>query len=65
MNARARPWTLRRLPLKIIAVSSISNNYSRHHMFTLAQDGELHLAPLEKDIQKALDVGCGTGIWAM
>ncbi|CEI61680.1 hypothetical protein FVEN_g2746 [Fusarium venenatum] len=36
-----------------------------HHMFTLAQDGELHLAPLEKDIQKALDIGCGTGIWAI
>lgn len=34
-------------------------------MFTLAQEGELHLAPLDKDIQKVLDVGCGTGIWAM
>ncbi|KAF4998889.1 hypothetical protein FGRMN_2820 [Fusarium graminum] len=32
-----------------------------HHMFTLAQDGRLHLAPLEENIQKALDVGCGTG----
>ncbi|KAM0350610.1 hypothetical protein ACHAPU_003096 [Fusarium lateritium] len=29
-------------------------------MFTLAQDGQLHLAPLEDNIQKALDVGCGT-----
>ncbi|CAJ0542641.1 Ff.00g001800.m01.CDS01 [Fusarium sp. VM40] len=36
-----------------------------HHMFTLAQDGELHLAPLKDDIQKVLDVGCGTGIWAI
>ncbi|RBR26405.1 uncharacterized protein FIESC28_00810 [Fusarium coffeatum] len=36
-----------------------------HHMFTLAQDGELHLAPLDKDIQKVLDIGCGTGIWAI
>ncbi|KAF4341197.1 demethylmenaquinone methyltransferase [Fusarium beomiforme] len=31
-----------------------------HHMFTLSQDGELHLAPLSDDIQKVLDVGCGT-----
>ncbi|KAF4457399.1 hypothetical protein F53441_672 [Fusarium austroafricanum] len=36
-----------------------------HHMFTLSQDGELHLAPLNNDIQKVLDVGCGTGIWAI
>ncbi|KPM41032.1 hypothetical protein AK830_g5546 [Neonectria ditissima] len=34
-------------------------------MFTLAQDGELHFAPLGKDIQNALDIGCGTGIWAI
>ncbi|KAH7214380.1 S-adenosyl-L-methionine-dependent methyltransferase [Fusarium oxysporum] len=41
-----------------------------HHMFTLSQDGELHLAPLNDNIQakairyyqKVLDVGCGTGI---
>ncbi|KAM5523904.1 Phosphomethylethanolamine N-methyltransferase 2 [Fusarium oxysporum f. sp. phaseoli] len=44
-----------------------------HHMFTLSQDGELHLAPLNDNIQakairyyqKVLDVGCGTGIWAI
>ncbi|KAK7427272.1 hypothetical protein QQZ08_006208 [Neonectria magnoliae] len=36
-----------------------------HHMFTLAQDGKLHFAPLPKDIQHVLDVGCGTGIWAV
>ncbi|KAF9778783.1 hypothetical protein IL306_003259 [Fusarium sp. DS 682] len=34
-------------------------------MFTLSQDGELHFAPLRDDIQKVLDVGCGTGIWAI
>ncbi|KAG6998236.1 Secondary metabolism regulator LAE1 [Fusarium oxysporum f. sp. conglutinans] len=40
-----------------------------HHMFTLSQDGELHFAPLNDNIQakairyyqKVLDVGCGTG----
>ncbi|KAF6520475.1 hypothetical protein HZS61_016892 [Fusarium oxysporum f. sp. conglutinans] len=31
-----------------------------HHMFTLSQDGELHFAPLNDNIQKVLDVGCGT-----
>lgn len=36
-----------------------------HHMFTLSQSGELHLAPLSDNIQKVLDVGCGTGIWAI
>ncbi|KAI5459529.1 S-adenosyl-L-methionine-dependent methyltransferase [Mariannaea sp. PMI_226] len=36
-----------------------------HHMFTLAQDGKLHFAPLDKGIQKALDIGCGTGVWAI
>ncbi|RSL74095.1 hypothetical protein CEP53_000431 [Fusarium sp. AF-6] len=36
-----------------------------HHMWTLAQDGILHQAPLKADIQKALDIGTGTGIWAI
>ncbi|KAF5011682.1 hypothetical protein FDECE_2220 [Fusarium decemcellulare] len=36
-----------------------------HHMWTLSQDGALHLAPLKADIQKALDIGTGTGIWAI
>ncbi|KAF5529751.1 methyltransferase [Fusarium mexicanum] len=31
-----------------------------HHMFTLSQDSELHFAPLNDNIQKVLDVGCGT-----
>ncbi|KAF5227041.1 hypothetical protein FANTH_14891 [Fusarium anthophilum] len=36
-----------------------------HHIWTLAHDGELYFAPLEDNIQKVLDVGTGTGIWAM
>ncbi|KAF5652743.1 TAM domain protein [Fusarium sp. NRRL 25303] len=36
-----------------------------HHMWTLAQDGKLFQAPISDDIQTALDVGCGTGIWAI
>ncbi|KAI1247603.1 hypothetical protein MGN70_011493 [Eutypa lata] len=36
-----------------------------HHVLTLLLDGKLHLAPLRKDIQKVLDIGTGTGIWAI
>lgn len=35
-----------------------------HHMYYLTLDGKLHLAPL-KSPQEILDVGTGTGIWAM
>ncbi|KAJ9156093.1 Methyltransferase domain-containing protein [Pleurostoma richardsiae] len=36
-----------------------------HHFLTLCLDDKLHLAPLAKTIQKALDIGTGTGIWAI
>ncbi|KAI1810135.1 S-adenosyl-L-methionine-dependent methyltransferase [Poronia punctata] len=36
-----------------------------HHVSTLMQDGRLQLADLDDGIQKILDVGCGTGIWAI
>ncbi|KAK3694508.1 S-adenosyl-L-methionine-dependent methyltransferase [Podospora appendiculata] len=37
-----------------------------HHACTLALDGKLYLAPLVKsDIKHALDIGTGTGIWAI
>ncbi|KAH7006931.1 S-adenosyl-L-methionine-dependent methyltransferase [Ilyonectria destructans] len=36
-----------------------------HHMWTLAQDGKLYLAPIPSDVKRVLDVGCGTGIWAI
>jgi SAM-dependent methyltransferase len=35
-----------------------------HHMISLAMDNKLFLAPLENP-QKVLDVGCGTGLWAI
>lgn len=37
----------------------------RHHMNTLILENKLFLAPIGKDIQKVLDIGTGTGIWAM
>lgn len=36
-----------------------------HHMFTLMLNGKLLLAPIDRHIQKVLDVGTGTGIWAI
>ncbi|KXJ86848.1 S-adenosyl-L-methionine-dependent methyltransferase [Microdochium bolleyi] len=36
-----------------------------HHMSTLMQDGTLYLAELGDNVEKVLDVGCGTGIWAI
>lgn len=36
----------------------------KHHMWTLVLEGNLHLAPVE-NLQKILDVGTGSGIWAM
>ncbi|KAG4433708.1 hypothetical protein IFR05_010817 [Cadophora sp. M221] len=36
-----------------------------HHMCTLVLDNKLYLAPISGTIQKALDIGTGTGIWAI
>lgn len=37
-----------------------------HHMVTLALDGRLYLAPISGDSAlRVLDIGTGTGIWAM
>ena len=34
-------------------------------MYLLVLEGKLHLAPISKDIERALDLGTGTGIWAI
>ncbi|KAI0440790.1 S-adenosyl-L-methionine-dependent methyltransferase [Xylaria telfairii] len=36
-----------------------------HHVSTLMQDGRLTMAHIDQNVQKVLDVGCGTGIWAI
>ena len=37
----------------------------QHQMILIMLDGKLHLAPIKPDLQYALDVGTGTGIWAI
>ena len=39
----------------------------QHHLFTLTFDGALFICPMakEKKIHRVLDVGTGTGIWAI
>ena len=37
----------------------------QHHLFLMTLGGQLHKAPLRPDIQYALDIGTGTGIWAI
>ncbi|KAN0116888.1 S-adenosyl-L-methionine-dependent methyltransferase [Hyaloscypha variabilis] len=36
-----------------------------HHLATLLLKGRLHVAPIGANPQRILDVGCGTGIWAI
>ncbi|KAI2627902.1 S-adenosyl-L-methionine-dependent methyltransferase [Hypomontagnella submonticulosa] len=36
-----------------------------HHLSMITMDGKIMLAPIQDDVQKVLDVGCGTGIWAI
>jgi SAM-dependent methyltransferase len=37
----------------------------QHHMFRLLQDEKLFMAPIPADVGNVLDVGTGTGIWAI
>jgi len=36
-----------------------------HHIMSLRLDGELHWAPIGDSPQRILDIGTGTGIWAI
>ncbi|KAF8854690.1 hypothetical protein BDZ45DRAFT_706447 [Acephala macrosclerotiorum] len=36
-----------------------------HHLATLLLKGKLHIAPIGANPQQILNVGCGTGIWAI
>ncbi|KAL9050620.1 MAG: hypothetical protein Q9162_006516 [Coniocarpon cinnabarinum] len=49
----------------IVPQSVTATDISRHHILTKLLDGKLFLAPLPPKPQRALDVGTGTGIWAI
>ncbi|KAF5020568.1 hypothetical protein F66182_7400 [Fusarium sp. NRRL 66182] len=36
-----------------------------HHIYRLLLGGKLYLAPIANDVKRVLDLGTGTGIWAM
>jgi ubiquinone/menaquinone biosynthesis C-methylase UbiE len=36
-----------------------------HHIYSLLLEGKLHLAPVYPNAQRVLDLGTGTGIWAI
>ncbi|KAI5844349.1 S-adenosyl-L-methionine-dependent methyltransferase [Tricharina praecox] len=36
-----------------------------HHIYSMMLRGRLHLAPIPKDASRILDIGTGTGIWAI
>ncbi|PLB36482.1 class I SAM-dependent methyltransferase [Aspergillus candidus] len=36
-----------------------------HHIYNLVLDGQLHSAPIGENPQRVLDLGTGTGIWAV
>jgi len=36
-----------------------------HHIYLLVVGGALYLAPISQNPQRVLDIGTGTGIWAI
>nr|CEG05395.1 unnamed protein product [Fusarium clavum] len=62
MNKQAIPWTLREFKLVPDYHHLLR---SSHHFTLLLLEDKLHLAPLRPDLQKVLDIGTGTGIWAI
>jgi ubiquinone/menaquinone biosynthesis C-methylase UbiE len=37
----------------------------QHHLYKLMLDERLYLAPIKKNPQNVLDIGTGTGLWAI
>jgi methylase of polypeptide subunit release factors len=36
-----------------------------HHIFNMVLGGELYRAPIPSDVSQILDLGTGTGVWAV
>lgn len=55
-------------PIQVLTSHSqaeLNREDMKHHMWRLVLNGGLHLAPIGDNPQKILDVGTGSGIWAM
>jgi hypothetical protein len=37
----------------------------QHHLFRLTMEEKLYLSPIKGDVQNVLDIGTGTGVWAI
>ena len=56
-----------RLPRPCRAPANSHLTDLQHHLFYLTYNGRAHICPIPKDKQlnRVLDVGTGTGIWAV
>lgn len=53
-------------PLKIPVHFRAADLYGQHHELLLKVfNGEIHLAPIGTNPQRIIDIGTGTGIWAI
>jgi hypothetical protein len=52
--------TLRSVPYITDSIADL-----QHHLYGLTLEGKLFLAPIKKDAQNVLDIGTGTGLWAI
>lgn len=50
--------------LQAFCVQRVLTSYPSHHLWLLTFDDKLFLAPLEEP-ERILDLGTGTGLWAM
>jgi SAM-dependent methyltransferase len=64
-NGRTYPAYGKHLAALPIDESELERNDMQHCKFTLILDGRLHLAPIGDSPQKILDLGTGSGIWAI
>jgi len=56
---------IHKLTLMMIAQRETERLDFQHHIFAMTFDGKLQIAPLPETLNRVLDIGTGTGIWAI